>query len=263
MSKYLMKNKLLLLLLIALPLMAVAQKRPRQVLHGKVVADTLKVDNLTVLNASSNISALTDESGSFTLYARPNDTLYFSSITFHSIQMVLKESDFIRSPLIVKLNVQVTVLDEVVITPLSGDLEKDSKDTKTLGMSFAGLGGLEPKYPVSQAPKNTAMPTTESSLKGVDFLKIYRMIFKKKSAKKDKGEIYGSGTPVSFNENVKGRFTHHFFTQTLKIPHTEIGLFLDFCDKGDDTRRLLLPENEFELTDYLIAKSEEYLKMEK
>lgn len=258
-----MKSKFLLLLLIVLPLLATAQKRPRQILQGKVVADTLQVDNLTVLNSTSNISAVTDESGNFTIYARPTDTLYFSSITFHSMQMVLKESDFVKSPLIVKLNVQVTVLDEVVITPLSGNLEKDSKDTETLGLSFAGLGGMPPKYPISKAPKNTALPSTESSLKGVDFIEIYKMIFKKKGAKKDKGEIYGSGTSVSFNENVKGRFTHHFFTQTLKIPHNEIGLFLDFCDKGDETRKLLLPENEFELTDYLIAKSEEYLKMEK
>lgn len=258
-----MKNRLLLLLLITLPLLGTAQKRPRQILQGKVVADTLKVDNLTVFNATSNISAVTDENGGFTLYARPTDTLYFSSITFHSMQMVLKESDFIKTPLIVKLNVQVTVLDEVVITPLSGDLGKDSKDTKTPGMSFAGLGGILPKYPISKAPTNTALPSTESSLKGVDFVEIYKMIFKKKKSKKDKGEIFGAEAPVSFNENVKGRFTHHFFTQTLKIPHNEIGLFLAFCDKGDDTKWLLLPENEFELTDYLIAKSEEYLKMEK
>ena len=257
-----MKNILLLTVLVLLPLISVAQKRPRQILHGKVVADTLKVDNITVFNKSSNISAITDESGSFTLYARPMDTLYFSSVTFHSMQMVLKDSDFIKTPLIIRLDVHVTVLDEVVITALTGDLEKDSKEAETLSLSLAGLGGLPPKYPVSKAPANTALPVTESSLKGIDFVEIYKMVFKKKR-KKDKGEIYGYEAPASFTQNVKSRFTHYFFTQTLKIPHEKIGLFLDFCDKGEETKRLLLPENEFKLTDYLITKSSEYLKMEK
>lgn len=263
-----MKTKLFYALLLLLPLFATAQKAPRTILHGKVIADSLAVENLSVLNINSKIGAVTDENGRFTIYARATDTLFFSGISFRAARLVLNEADFLESQLIIKLDVDVKMLDEVVIkaNTLTGQLDKDSKNTKTLSLN-SGLDQetamkLE-KFPVSQQPVNGALPATESSLKGVDFIKVYRMFFKKKPTKKDKGEIYGTTDSKTFSDAVKERFTHHFFTQTLNIPHDQIGLFLAFCDNGKETAELLDPKNEFELTDYLVVKSKEYLKRSK
>lgn len=263
-----MKTKLLFVLLLLLPVMAFAQKRPRQILHGKVIADSLQVDRLSVMNINSRIGAVTDEDGFFTIYARPTDTLFFSSITFRSMHLVLKEKDFIESTLIVKLDVNVTLLDEVVINPkvLSGQLDKDSKNTKTLRATsdMDSYKAITTDVPRPTANVNTALPSNVagSPLTGVDLGKIYRTFFKKRK-KKDAGEIYGQEKDRPFQETVKERFTHHFFIETLKIPHEEIGLFLNFCDKGKETSWMLDPKSEFQLTEYLVSKSKEYLKKEK
>jgi len=261
-----MRNKLLYLLLFICSLPAFAQTEPREILHGRVVADSMKVDNVTVRNLTSNIKAITDDKGFFTLYARPKDTLLFESITFRSSQLVLREEHFSLKQLIVRLDVNVTMLDEVVIRPsvLLGNLEADTKNLKTM-TTTSGLDSRQlilTAPPEPQSPLNEKRYPTESVLKGFDFVKIYDLYFRK-SRKKNKGEIYAA-TPVrSFTESVKERYTHHFFTEQLKIPHNEIGLFLTFCDKGDDTRGLLTPKKEFELTDYLVTKSIEYLKKER
>jgi hypothetical protein len=266
-----MKHSLLsLILLLMLPFMGYSQKlQPRKLLHARVVADSLAVDNLTVKNTTSNISAVTDTDGKFTMYARASDTLYFSGLTFRSAYLVVSETHFLQDQLVIRLNVNVTVLDEVVITPnaLSGDLLGDSKKTKTKAIASTMTMVSEEKVYNIQRNKydmnqNGALPTqiTGSQLTGVNFVRIFETYFKKKKSdkKQDRGEIYSLGAKP-FTETVKERYTYFFFTETLKIPKDEIGLFLVFCDTGAVSNALLDPKKEFELTDYLVAKSREYL----
>lgn len=261
-----MKTKLLFVMLLLLPLMAMAQKPARKILHGKVIADSLKVENLTVLNMSSNIKAVTDDKGEFTIYARPADTLLFSGISVVDAKLVLKMEHFLEDKLVIQLNVDITVLDEVVIraNALTGQLDSDSKKTKTKNitgkMDSGSIIATDPEIR-STANPNTALPSAVlgSPLTGVNFTEVYKLIFKKKR-RKDAGEIYAVSSGKTFSEDVKERFTYHFFTQMLKIPKDEIGLFLAFCDKGKETAWMLDPKKEFELTDYLVAQSSEYLK---
>jgi len=261
-----MKIKLLFLLLL-LPVMAIAQKKPRTVLPGKVVADSLMVDNLTVLNLTSNIRAITDAEGEFTIYARPTDTLMFTGVGVRTGKLVLKDEHFSQRKLLIRLNVDVKMLEELIIkAELSDDLSKASKASKTKNLTsgFDSSKIIESADPKPVANINTALPTaaTGSQLTGVDFGKIYKLIFKKKK-RKDAGEIYAAASGKTFSQNVKERYTYYFFTETLKIPKDEIGLFLTFCDKRSETDWMLDPKKEFELTDYLIGKSREYLKKEK
>lgn len=242
-----------------LPLLAHAQGVPREILRGRVVSDSLKVENITVLNITSNVGAVTDNDGNFALYARPTDTLFFSSITFRSQHLPLKKEHFVEARLIIKMDVNVTVLDEVVIIPLTGDLGKDSQNSrvKNFNSPFDPVAIAKSTFPKSKLPQNTAVPSNESTLTGLDFRKISELIFGKRKKKDDPDKYLKQ---KSFITTAKELYTHHFFTQTLKIPHAEIGIFLTFCDKGAETAHLLEPNKHFELTDYLVSKSIEYLK---
>jgi len=269
-----MKSPLLIVfMMIMLPFISHSQKlQPRKLLHAKVVADSLVVENLTVQNVTSNISAVTNVNGKFTLYARATDTLYFSGIAFRSAYLVLNETHFLQDMLTIKLNVNVTVLDEVIITPnaLSGNLAGDSKKTKTMNIASAMSSVNEStKYNINRNTYenrvNGALPTQAkgSQLSGFDFVRIYETFFKKRKKKVNSGEIYSLGESKPFPEAVSALYTYHFFTQTLKIPKDEIGLFINFCDTGAQSASLLDPKKEFELTDYLVVKSTEYLSQKK
>ncbi len=254
-------KKFLLLLLMIIPLASFSQEA-RKLLTGQVIADSIEVGNITVLNKSSNIKAITNDEGLFTLYARPKDTLYFSSITFRPAMLILNQQHFMEKRLFIQLDANVTVLDEVIITPLTGDLAKDSERVRTIRMT-SGLDSeelIKTDFPRPTTPVNTAMPQMESRLQGVDFVKVYDLIFKSKK-KTDLTEQYLKGR--TFTDLVQEKYTHYFFTETLKIPHEEIGLFLNYCDNGNETAALLAPNKEFELTEYLVNKSVEYRNREK
>lgn len=258
-----MQNKILYILLFLLPFMAIAQKvEPRKLLRGRVTADSLQVDNITVLNTTSNISAITDEKGNFNIYARPLDTLLFSSITYYSAKMVLRKEQFTDDRLVVQLDLNVTTLDELVITPLTGNLESDVKKVKTkeinnqfkadtVNNNYAG----QYKY---DANPNTLMDPVNRDMHGLNLVNVYKLLVKKK--KDNTNAANGSTVKENFVTVVQDRFSYHFFTQTLKIPKKEIGLFLAYCDTGAQAQKLLALDKEFELTDYLVEKSVAYLK---
>lgn len=255
-----MKLKIFFIVLL-LPLMALAQKKPREILRGHIVADSLRVGDVTVKNTTSNINAITDENGYFTLYARAGDTLHFSSITYRAESLVLTDALMHENPLTLRMDINVNVLDEIVITPLTGDLGYDAKHTKVRALNpKITAEDLKYPYPIARNTPTVSQYNNESPLQGIDFIAVYRLFKKKKKAKEDRNEVYAEKNAKTFTDVVKARFTHFFFTESLHIPHDEIGGFLAFCDKGEETRALLDPRKEFELTDYLVTKAEEYLK---
>lgn len=262
-------KKILLLFISLLSVMATAQnKKPREILKGKVIADSVSVEDIIVFNTTSNIKAVTDVAGNFTLYARPADTLLFSSLTFREAMLVLTEEHFAAEKLLIKLDVNVNVLDEVIITPLTGLLGKDSRETKTLSLNSGLAINANAEYNVREYKYsdnyNTALPQTESQLQGISFVRIFKLLAgSKKKKKTDAGQLYLQKPGKTFTETVKERFTYHFFTETLKIPGAEIGLFLNYCDQGIASATLLDPNRELDLTEYLVQMSFEYLKLKK
>lgn len=265
MKKYRMKSKVICFFLLFIVCVAYSQKNePRKILNGQAISDSLLVENIMVLNKSSNIKAITDEIGNFTIYARAGDTLFFSGLAFRDARLILSKGHFDEPKLIVKLEVDVNVLDEVIVTPLTGNLAADSKKVKIKDYNggYDSSGLLDPNdirnYQFKEP--NSALPQTESNLAGVDFKRLYRLFVKKKHKNNNESEYVA---PAPFTEIVKQRFTHYFFTETLQIPHDEISLFLAYCEAGEGSTALLHPEKKLELIDYLVLKSAEYLKKDK
>lgn len=248
-----------------MPFVVVAQKEQRTVLHGQIVSDSLAVENITVLNKTSAMSSITDKDGNFSIYARAADTLYFSAVALRDAQMVLKPKDFSLEKLIVRLDAEINMLDEIVVHSLTGNLAVDSRRTKIKNYTPAIDSGEiirqmknEIQIPGDDELLNNALPQTESSLQGINFNKIGRMIFRSRHKNNPAPAVYKS--PKVFTVVVRERFSDSFFIETLKIPEDEIIQFIAFCDIGENGTALLDPQRDADLTNYLIVKSAEYLK---
>ncbi|HEX8268892.1 MAG TPA: hypothetical protein VF581_03285 [Flavobacterium sp.] len=245
-----------------IPTLLFSQDTPRQILRGQVVADSLDVEKVNVLNNSTNISAGTDAYGKFTIYARAKDTLIFSSVILRPLILILREDDFTPEGLKVRLEGGITMLDEVIVSRmnLTGQLDTDSKSIKTFDLKLPTPANIPNSLGYVKGIHNIATPATESSLTGINFVKIGRFlagIFVKPNPKQP-GLLYEGEL---FADEIKARFTYHFFTETLRLAPDKMGLFLAFCDTAE-AKQLLADENMFELTDYLIKKSEEFHKVE-
>lgn len=262
-----MKQKLLFILFVGLfSLTANSQIVPREILRGQLVSDSAMAERVTVLNKTSNKGAVSDDSGYFTIFARPSDTLVFSSVSFKPASLVLTETDFQVNVMKVKLEVFVNELDEVVVSPfsLSGDLARDEKNLKVT-MKSSGINSVKAKDILMEGDKqsslrNTAMPNDGSIQYGMDFVRIGKDILG--WFKKDKGE-----KPIEFvsdkifAEVAQEKFTYHFFTETLGLKQEQIGLFLSYCENDPKVKTLLSPNKEIELIDFLVSKSIDYKKM--
>lgn len=261
-----MENRVWLFLILLLPVLAFAQVE-RSVLKGKIVADSLQVENVTVKNKTANLTTMTDTKGNFRLMAKEKDTLIFSGINFHSSFLIVSHTHLTDDDLTIRLSVKINALDEIIVRPytLTGNLETDTKKikVKTVNLNLAASDFSTPdiKYnPVDNALKNV-MGTPGNAFNGIDFVQLGkglgRLLFKPKP-KPIKIEYI---TDKIFADAVKEKFSQQFFMETLKLKPEQIDLFLVFCDDGStESRALLNPKKEFELIDYLLKKSEEYLK---
>ncbi|HRE78602.1 MAG TPA: carboxypeptidase-like regulatory domain-containing protein [Flavobacterium sp.] len=263
------KNKLLLFLTLLFAQFSFAQLGSREIINGQIISDSTAIDNVTVFNISSNKGAVTDKFGLFTMYARPSDTLVFSSVIFKSKKLVLNENDFKVIVLKIKLEEFINELDEVIVTPstLTGDLEKDAKNIKVTdkqsAFSSREIADMQMEKDFQSTQFNTAMPSDLSIPYGMDFVKIGKMVGKLFTKDKPKSEPMVFTTNKNFQEAVKDKFTYHFFTETLGLKQEEIGLFLNYCDSDPSVRNLLAVNKEIDLIDFLISKSKKYKELPK
>ncbi|KGO88790.1 carboxypeptidase-like regulatory domain-containing protein [Flavobacterium suncheonense] len=263
-----MRNKIQLLLLVMVPFFTLAQV-DRSLLKGKIVADSLEVANVSVTNKTAGIVTMTDVKGDFRLMAKEKDTLVFSGINFHSSHLIVSHTHLADEDLTIRLSVKINVLDEIIVRPytLTGNLETDTKKLKVktidinVKAAVAGLSAPQVKYSAVKEGMKSVLPTTESSLTGIDLKYLGSLLYQAVFKPKPKSRKIEFITDKIFSDAVKEKFSESFFTETLKLKPEQIDLFLAYCDDGSAANRALLnPKKEFELIDYLLKKSEEYLK---
>jgi hypothetical protein len=216
-------------------------------LHGMVVNDSLKIQTGSVLNVNSNSRALINTQGFFDIIAKTNDTLVFSSFGLKTKKIVLGPKDFKVSVLIVKLNVSVNQLKEVVVSKTF--IKPNFGNTQTI---------IDTQY-MDDKQSSVANPLMPVGIKyGMDVGRVSKMIWRVFVKAPDKTETVDYG---SFAEVVNDRINPRFITNNLQIKEDQVGLFLIFCENDATSETLLKPESEFELIEFLIVKSEEFKKI--
>lgn len=246
-----MKSKIGILVLCLFCQFCVGQVLTRKTLHGQVVNDTLKLGNVVVFNVNSKMGTVTSSNGFFSILAKVNDTLVFSSLAFKSRKIVLTEKAISTPLLRVKLEDFVTQLAEVVVAP--------KKEVKPMLGDTQKIVDKEYFDDAKSSPKNRTMPRDGTIENGMNFVRIYKDIIK--ALRKNNPEKTDFTQNISFTELVMGRVGYDFFANTLTLNDDEIRLFLIFCENDPKSKTLLKPENEFQLIDFLITKNKEYKRI--
>jgi hypothetical protein len=253
-----------------------AQGIERKVLRGIVVVDSFDVEAVTVRNISSNLNAITDVDGKFSIRARATDTLFFESQSFISQRYILSQKDFWKEELEIRLHVKITELDELIITPytLSGNLNEDTKRIQVYGDGFALIDAKKIMHYEDDvrmgAPINTAMPNvfapTGVNLLGLVVVGFVNLVGIKENPKKNSERVFEERRiknlqSKSYSDHLYERFSHSFFVETLKIKTEDIPMFMSFSELNVyELSSILKPENELQLIEYLIQKAAEFKK---
>lgn len=246
-----MKTKVTVLFFLFFMQFSFGQIGAVKTIEGQVRNDLVPVENVIVFNVNSNVGTVVDPYGSFSVLAKVNDTLVFSSLAFKSKKIVLSEGDFIGAKLIVKLDVFTNELAEVLIrakkelNPIQGNTQK-----------YVDLKYFDDE---KSSPKNRLMPPNGTIENGMDFVRIYKDVLGVLRAKNpQKTDFYKE---TSFSEVVMNKVNYSFFSNTLHLKDDEIKLFLIYCENDSKSRVFMQPSEEFRLMDFLITKNEEYKKI--
>lgn len=267
-----MTKKLLLLLFIAVSPILLAQDIDRTKVIGKIhVPQDEDAEGISVYNISSQKGTITDAKGNFEIDVAENDRIQITALQYQSFTVSVDKGVVDRKIMNIFLNPAVNQLEEVVVRPydLSGNINVDVKKIPTYNVTKdwdLSYGALEYDYDfkpdeITQISGNAAEEALNShALKnGADVLAILGGV----------GQLlFPSGKKITIadrerkqalvSNNIQQRFSKDFLQANFDIPEEKAVDFLFFVQENGLDQKLLKPENEMELMQFLFKKSKDY-----
>ena len=246
-----MKSKVISLVLIMCYQLCFSQVLTRKTMHGKVVNDSIAIENGLVFNINAKTGTTVDQKGHFSILAKVKDTLVFTSLGFRTKKVVLTENDITSSFFRVKLPAIANELIEVVVHAKSPHPEFGNTQ------KYVDTQYYDDKM---SSPNNNLMaPTGTGDPNNMDVIRVYNKIFKNLLKKNpNKSDLVSD---MSFTSIALQNVSYSFFTNDLKLHEDQIGLFLLFCENDPKSKIFTSPSQQFEIMDFLISKNVEFEKI--
>lgn len=235
-----MRNKLLFLFFL---ISSVSWSQNPKVLKGKVVADSKDLQGITIQNISSKREVSSLEEGFFSITAKPGDTLLFTAIQLKSKKIVIEKEDFDYLPFLVKMEMNVTQLKEVVI-------QQSNISAESLGIVPMGMKTYTP------AERRYYTATTGSGFVSVDAI-INAITGKTKQLKK---EIVVEKHQMA-QTKLGNMFDEDFLIKEFDIKQEYIEGFIVYASENPKVVQALKEKNKTLVTFLLGELATEYNKL--
>ncbi|MGV8946432.1 MAG: hypothetical protein ACOH1N_08390 [Lutibacter sp.] len=221
-------------------------------LDGTVKNDSIFLQDINILNLTSNIGTSSDKNGNYIIYASIGDTIQFSSIVYKQRIIKISKIHIENKTITVYLEQGINELDEVEIR--QSFRPNWGKISLPIGAVFDNDDINLKKAP---NPRKFTDPTYGNS--GVNFVEIGKLlsnkIFQKRKARKDEERDIKKEKQI-FIEKIIENIGTEFFTAHLNIKEEEIYLFLYYCE--DNGLKNFYNSEEFLIKNFLIKQSKEY-----
>ena len=241
-----MINKVLCVLFVVLSQTAWTQNQERIIISGKIVSNTNDLEGVYVVNAQTEVMTTTNAEGGFSILAKAGDTLVFSSIQFKEKRVLLLSENFSDLNFIVKLNLVMHQLQEVIIR------RYDNINAVALGIIPAGQKTYTPaerKLRTATALDATASASLMAggSISADPLLNFLsgRTAMLKKEVAVEKKEFF-----MKLLENM---FSLDHFVNRLKIPNEYVKGFEYYAVENDKFTTILNSKNKTS-TEFLLGE---------
>lgn len=234
-----------------------SQTGPGKTMEGKVVSTDGDVAATHVMNISTNSATITNINGFFAIRVRRNDTLVFSAVQFKKKELVvtseLMDSDFITVP----LEDELTVLDEVVVTPynLTGDISKDILSLKIDPVITAESLGLPNAH--VRIPTKSERELFEAT-SGGGLLPVTPILNAISGRTKMLKERVARNKNYDRTERVREFYADSLYRTKLRIPEAKIDDFLYFCEIDMEFQSLVDAHDVLRIWTYMEKRSMAY-----
>ncbi|MGB5417717.1 hypothetical protein [Algibacter sp.] len=229
------------------------------------VESTSDIENIHVINKTAQVFTITDKEGHFSITAKLNDILSFSSIQYKLKEIVVSENIIKNKAVFVFLDEQINELDEVVVGKLlSGDL-------------MADITNVEGKAPINfydvGIPGYTGTPATQSERRlseagifkpkmllgllagGVPLNPIINGLSGRTKMLKKRVDIE---TRETLMQSIKSRLSKDFFASNPLDEALKMDFFY-FCADDENFIKICENQTDFKILIFLRMKYKQYL----
>jgi hypothetical protein len=204
------------------------------------------VPNENVINSTSGRATITNDNGEFMIEVKEGDQLVFTAINYQLKVVDVTPEILANNRLVVEVDEKVQELDEVIVTP-----ENQERFLKVKNEDFKQF-----EYEIDRGTEveNVANSRITRGMRdGINFVNIFKALFKSQDESGQERE------PLKVSEVLRQVYDDEFFVVDLRLPQDKIDAFLLYCDDKVPSQTLLKKENEFQLIDFLVTQSKEYL----
>ncbi|HEU4789163.1 MAG TPA: hypothetical protein VFS71_05720 [Flavobacterium sp.] len=244
--------KVKLLLVLSLFAYQFAFSQTEKLLKGVVSSDNFLLQNVDVINKTSQKSTKTNDKGEFVVTVKANDSLLFYAKNYYLKRLKVSKEEIGQNNLQVVMIKKPEELDEVVVEKThSIKLKKDN----------AYEQGKRDEIDVVKSVEDIKKRTVYDGAidNGMNFIAIGKKILDlfRKEEEPDKEVL----PEIEFATLAKNTCDQKFFTYNLKLKPDEIDLFLQFCDTDPKSKVLIEHHNVLSIMDFLSAKNIEFQKL--
>ncbi|MCA0931099.1 carboxypeptidase-like regulatory domain-containing protein [Lutimonas saemankumensis] len=201
----------------------------RQIISGKVLNDTIPLENVHIINKNSRKGTISNRLGHFKISVAVNDTLIISDIQFEKRIILVNQGHILEKFILINLYELTNELDEVIVRQYE-DMSEE------LGLPNAGkkpLNKLERNLN-HYSQKSTAVVILQALLfkpGGID--DVYNIVSgNRKRDRKLKALIEQdeqNARNISFSKKLREQFQDDFFINSVKIEKEHIIPYINFC----------------------------------
>ena len=243
----------------------------RENVIGKIIVEGNDIEGITIYNTSSNIGAVTDKNGEFTIAAALNDLLEIRALEYQNIDVRINKAIIKSKEISIFLIEEMNILDEVVVQTklLSGNLITDVNNLETfspkLDAIYFGIKSAD-AYELSDDNrsqiKNLEMNTQgQTMINGLNVVNVVDQLLIPlfRSEVKDKK---AAGVPEVPVKSIKYYLGSTFLVENFDIPEHRVEEFIRYVEDDTFDFDLLNYGHEIEFLDLLSKKSKIFLNTE-
>ncbi|WBX72581.1 hypothetical protein PG913_06555 [Tenacibaculum pacificus] len=241
-------RKLLLFLFSITSLISIAQNNPK-IVSGYIYLDSLKIQDVHIINPKLDIGSVSDEKGRFEILALKGDILIISHLNFEYKEHLITDENLKEKAIIIHLDSKTYLLEEVILKKKKGIFDVD-KDILLHNLPIVNAKTLNLPYANSKKPKNEKTVTFKSGVS----VSLGGLIGALNGSYKQKKKLENLQKTDNKLLKIRKHFTDSFFVHQLKIKKEHINPFLEHCiSKG--IINLYHKEKLLELTTVLLNNS--------
>ncbi len=225
------------------------------VLAGKILSDSLAIENVHVINKTSQRGTLSNPLGEFKIYIKEKDTLIFSDIQYIYKIIIINKKYIQNKTITIKLIQKNNQLPEVVIENMAKSLGLPNADKKPLNKLERNLNAYS-----QEALPIVIIATLLGQQGGIN--DIYNIISGNRKRDRKLKKLVDNDKEYEIRlvniQIIREHFTDDLFINSLQIPKDHINNFIDFCiPKGIE--ELYKKQRYLDVMDIFIQNKENYL----